>query len=320
MLKISIIILSKNEEKYIDSTLRGVFNQNTGQECEVILIDSGSQDSTLGIAARYPVKILEIPAGEFSHGLTRNRGARLATGDIVVFLNADATPVDEYWLKGLIEDFNNDEKIAGIYSRILARPECNPLRGWEVLNENPGSKQIRYIKDFYGYQRMKPPEKRAFLSFNSISCAIRRDFLLQYPFKDLGFGEDLEWGKRIMENGYKIVFEPQSAVFHSHNFYFSFTGTFKKYFDDSRINNSLLNIWSWRNFPALILHIAYKILRDITHVLNLHKGVFYKAGWIFYSPVIRMAEFLGIIAGANSKYLPDRLCAAFSLANEIKTN
>jgi rhamnosyltransferase len=169
MLKISIIILSKNEEKHIDSTLGAVFKQNTDQKYEVILIDSGSQDSTLDIARRYPVKILEIPTGKFGHGLTRNRGARLATGDIVVFLNADATPADECWLKGLVEAFNDDERIAGIYSCILPRQDCNPLRDWEILNENSSSRQVRYIKDFNGYQRMKPQEKRAFLSFNSIS-------------------------------------------------------------------------------------------------------------------------------------------------------
>ncbi|MDO8489416.1 MAG: glycosyltransferase family 2 protein [Candidatus Omnitrophota bacterium] len=314
------MILSKNEEKHIDSTLDMVFKQNINKEYEVILIDSGSQDSTLDIARRYPIKVLEIPAVEFGHGRTRNFGARAANGEIIVFLNADATPTDECWLGGLVDAFNDDEGIAGVYSNILPRPDCNPLRSWEILNENVNSRQVRYIKDFNDYQRMKPREKRVFLSFNSISCAIKKDFLLKYQFKDIEFGEDLDWSKTVMEKGFKIVFEPQSAVLHSHNFYFSFTKTFKKYFDDSRINNGLLNIWSWKNCPLLIGHVAYKILKDAVYVWNLNKGVFYKIGWLFYSPVIRTSELFGIIAGINSKRLPDRLRLSFSLVSDIKIN
>lgn len=95
-----------------------IFRQDIDKQYEVIIIDSGSQDSTLEIARRYPVKILEISANEFSHGRTRNQGARVANGGIVVFLNADATPTNEYWLKSIVDNFKNDERIAGVYSRI----------------------------------------------------------------------------------------------------------------------------------------------------------------------------------------------------------
>lgn len=320
MVKISIIILSKNEEKYIDSTLDMVFKQNIDKRYEVILIDSGSRDSTLEIARRYPVKILEIPSDEFGHGLTRNQGVQAAAGDIAVFLNADATPTDECWLKGLVDAFKDDKSIAGVYSNILPRPDCNPLRSWEILKENVSTKQVRYIKDFNDYQRMKPRDKRLFLSFNSISCAIRKGFLLQYPFKDIEFGEDLEWSKRVIENGFKIIFEPASAVLHSHDFYCSFKETFKKYFDDADINNRLLNIWSWKNSPELIGHIAYKIIRDIAQVFSLNKAILYKIRWVLYSPFIRAAELFGIISGLNSKHMPGRLRSSFSLVNKIRIN
>lgn len=65
---ISIVILSKNEEKYIGTALDMVFSQNIDKKYEVIIIDSGSIDFTLEIARRYPVKIIEISTGEFGHG------------------------------------------------------------------------------------------------------------------------------------------------------------------------------------------------------------------------------------------------------------
>ncbi|MBU1997867.1 MAG: glycosyltransferase [Candidatus Omnitrophica bacterium] len=319
-MKISIVILSKNEEKYIGSTLDSIFKQKIDKEYEVIVIDSGSCDSTLTIAARYPVRIIHIPANEFGHGKTRNYGAQTAIGEVIVFLNADATPQDEYWLKSMVDNLKNDARIAGAYSRVYPRQDCNPLRFWEIITEGAGDRQVKNIDDFSGYQYMKPREKRIFLSFQSISCAIRKDILLKYPFENnIEFGEDLEWSKRIMEKGFKIVFEPKSTVLHSHNFYYSFVKTFKKYFDDARLNNRLLNIWSWRNLPILAAHVIYKIVRDLGYVLSLNRGMFYKIGWLFYSPVIRMAELFGIIAGINSRYLPGRIHSAFSLVSEVKT-
>lgn len=319
---ISIVILSKNEECNIGPVLDMVFKQDIDKQHEVIIIDSGSKDSTLDIAKRYPVKILQIPAEEFGHGRTRNQGVKIAGGEIIVFLNADAIPKDENWLNSLIANFKNDEKIAGVYSRIYPKANCNPLRSWEILNDSSfhNKKRIKYIENFDNYYHMNSRNKRRFLDFQTISCAIKRDVVFRYPFKDIRFGEDLEWSKRIMEKGFKIIFEPESTVFHSHDFYLSFTKTFKKHFDDAKLNNHLFNIWSWRNFPILAGHIGYKIFRDVRYIVRLNKDMLYKIGWLFYSPVIRLAEFFGIIFGANSHLLPNRLRNHFSLVSEIKKN
>lgn len=317
---ISIIILSKNEEKHIGAVLEMIFRQVTDKKYEVILIDSGSQDSTLEIARKYPLKIKEIPANEFGHGKTRNLGAQIASGEIVVYLNADALPRDKNWLNHLFDNFKDDEKIVGAYSRIYPQPHCNPLRTWEILNDIAHSykQKVKFIDNFANYYQMNSRDKRRFLAFQTISCAIRRDFLLKYPFQDIDFGEDLEWSKRIIEKGFKIVFESESCVVHSHNFYFSFFKTLQKYFDDAKLNHRIFNMWPWRNFPMLAGCIVFKILRDIKYILTLNKELYYKIRWLFFSPVIRLAELLGIVLGANSQYLPRRLQNRLSLVKEIK--
>lgn len=319
MPEISIVILAKNQERFIGENLKVIFNQEINYEFEVIVIDSGSTDKTIDIVKKYPINLIQITPEEFGHGKTRNYGAQIAKGKIVVFLNADAIPKDENWLKSLIDNFKNDEKVAGVYSRIYPQADCNPLRSWEILNENNYKKrQVKYIENLDGYFHMNPRNKRKLIAFQTISCAIRKDLLFKYPFKDIEFGEDLEWSKRIMEKGFKIVFEPGSIVLHSHNFYSSFIKTFKKYFDDARLNNELFNIWPWRSFAYLAGCIIYKVIRDISYILTLNKNLLYKIGWLFYSPVIRLAEFLGIIIGANSQHLPSRLQNQFSLVCEIR--
>ena len=59
MAKISVIIRSYNEEAHIGRLLSGIIQQ-TWKELEIIIVDSGSTDATLSIAAQYPTKILHI--------------------------------------------------------------------------------------------------------------------------------------------------------------------------------------------------------------------------------------------------------------------
>jgi len=314
---ISIVILSKNEEKYILSTLEAVYGQNIDKRYEVILIDSGSKDSTLDIARDYPVKIIKISAGEFGHGKTRNFGTQITKGKFIVFLNADATPVDEYWLKNLIDNFQFDEKIVGVYSRLYPRKNCNLQRRWEILDDNYYfDKRIKFIDSFDEYNKLNTEDKRKLISFHTISCAIKKEFLFEYPFKDINFGEDLEWGKRIIEDGYKIVYESGSGVYHSHNFYNSFIDTLRKNFDDAKLNNFLLNRWSFKNIHILLSYTGYKLLKDLRYIFNLDKTFLYKIGWILYAPIIRFAEFCGITLALFDK-LPRKLQHRLSLANQV---
>ena len=62
------------------------------------MIDSGSRDASLAIAAAAGAEVLEIPPADFGHGRTRNLGAERTSGELVAFLTQDATPV-EGWLR-----------------------------------------------------------------------------------------------------------------------------------------------------------------------------------------------------------------------------
>ncbi|NEQ09520.1 MAG: glycosyltransferase, partial [Moorea sp. SIO4E2] len=61
----SIIIRCYNEEQHIGRLLSGIMQQ-TIQDVEIIVVDSGSTDATPSIASRYPVKLLSIKPEEFS--------------------------------------------------------------------------------------------------------------------------------------------------------------------------------------------------------------------------------------------------------------
>jgi rhamnosyltransferase len=63
----SVVIRAYNEEKHIGRLLEGIQHQ-TAKDVEVILVDSGSSDSTVSIAESFGAKVVHIPAQEFTFG------------------------------------------------------------------------------------------------------------------------------------------------------------------------------------------------------------------------------------------------------------
>ena len=73
---VSIVIPTKNAGKLLNRVLAMVFRQKTEYSYEVICVDSGSGDETLGIIRSYPCRLFEIPASEFGHGRTKGTMAQ----------------------------------------------------------------------------------------------------------------------------------------------------------------------------------------------------------------------------------------------------
>ena len=299
MTKVSIIILTKNEESKIYDTLKSVFDQRADFKYDVVVIDSGSKDKTKEIIKGYPAKLVEIKPQDFGHGKTRNLGVSLTESEYVVFLNGDATPQDSKWLKSLIDSFSRHDNLAATYSRIYPRKDCNPLRAREIKEDSYMFGQlIKEIDDVNVYESMDAERKRKLIAFHTISCAIRRDVLQSIPFEDVEFGEDLIWSKGVLETGYKIAFEPDSKVVHSHDFYSSFRKTAKKYFDDSMLNQKIIRRWGTLALIKLWVILVLVSVKDILYISSLQKDLLYKTNWIIRTPLIRIAEYLGTLAGA----------------------
>ena len=83
---VSVIINAFNEEKYIESTLKGVRNQ-TYNNIELIVVDNGSEDKTAEIAKRYDAKVERLVDKGISKA--KNYGAFKSKGDLLAFLDSD---------------------------------------------------------------------------------------------------------------------------------------------------------------------------------------------------------------------------------------
>lgn len=302
-MKISIIILSYNGiSDHLKETLDAVFMQKTDYTFEILVIDSGSVDGTIEfLRENKNLRLHQIPNSEFGHSKTRQLGAELVDGDIAVFLTQDAVPMDNLWLQNLVENFS-DKDVVGVCSRVLPRRDANVLKKIEVMSDlSARSERIEaQLGDNETDSDLSFGEKRRrYYFFNDVSSAIRRKFLLENPFPDVEFAEDVEFAKVALSKGKRIVFEPTSAVLHSHKY--EILKTYKRNFVDAIYHREFLGVKSVPSFYRFIFNILYLIRRDIIEIDNYGVAFFEKLKAFAYSPVIHFAEQLGQYNGSNKK-------------------
>jgi rSAM/selenodomain-associated transferase 2 len=114
--EISIILPVLNEAAILAAALT---NLPQSPDVEIILVDGGSDDATLAVAGRFPqVRLVTAPRGR---GAQMNAGARLAQGDILVFLHID-TGLTPAHLAALRQAARDPEVDAGAFYLHLAPP------------------------------------------------------------------------------------------------------------------------------------------------------------------------------------------------------
>jgi rSAM/selenodomain-associated transferase 2 len=150
-LKYSIIIPTLNEEKTIEDNLihlKGLIELYS-DDVEIIVVDGGSIDGTLGICKKYNVKIITT---EKSRGKQLSEGAKSAEGDVLIFLHADLKlPANTF--NFLDMNFTVDLKAAAFRMRL----DCNKMlykvysffTRYDTIFTTFGDQGLIVRKDFY---------------------------------------------------------------------------------------------------------------------------------------------------------------------------
>ncbi len=95
---ISVIIPARNEAARIGHCLASLRAQTLApDDYEVLVVDNGSDDDTVAIAAVFGAQVIPMPSGTVS--ALRNRAAQIARGSVLAFIDADCV-ADPNWLTG----------------------------------------------------------------------------------------------------------------------------------------------------------------------------------------------------------------------------
>ncbi len=311
-MKASVVIPVKNGGARFRQVLDGVLGQAAPWPFEVLVIDSGSRDGSVEFAQSRGCRVEQIPSAEFGHGRTRNLGARLTSGEFIVFVTHDACPLDEHWLAQLVGAADLAPDVAGAFGRHCAYGDARIVTERElevhfhgfgaaanaVRNDDPA----RYAQDV-GY--------RQFLHFfsNNNSC-LRRSVWERIPFPDVDFAEDQIWAKSVIEAGFAKAYAPQACVYHSHDF--GLVETAQRAYDESRALRRLFGYVLVPSLPRLLRDWIYLVGRDEAWVMQSRRGALEKAKEAAMVPFLNAAKLVGRYLGARESRLPVWFARALS--------
>jgi len=201
---ISIIIPSYFSQLTIRECIQSLQAQETEEEFEILIINS-SPDETYKIIKKYFPNISLIQLKKrTSAGQARNIGIQRAKGDIFAFIDSDCIACSD-WLKKMVLWHKKGYKVVGgaivnkSRKNIFSRAEY-PLEILEFSPNNP-RKEVKF--------------------FSAANCSFSREIFDKYgPFPDIRAGEDLILSHKIVEEGEKIIFDPEIKVFHKNEISF----------------------------------------------------------------------------------------------------
>lgn len=202
---VSVIIPARDAADAIGHLVRTVRAQRRpGLGFEVIIVDDGSRDGTGEAAEREGARVVRRPRRPEggNPAAARNRGARDAEGDLLVFLDADCVPTPG-WLRSLLEAHERGETVVGgsleLPPGLVLSARCDYYCGWynaharrpagPVPNHPPGNLSVR---------------RELFLS----TCMFEERQPIAFAHEELG------WQAEIRRRGHVLWFEPRAVVWH----------------------------------------------------------------------------------------------------------
>lgn len=189
-LEVNKIILMNTEQKYFDRFADGssFFSKYTN------------------------ICITHLPKKEFDHGKTRRQGVEKSDAPFFVLMTQDAMPRDKYLLERLTAPLESED-VAAAYARQMAAKGCNVIERYTRQFNYPEEKCVKSREDI-GRLGIK-----TFFCSN-VCAAYRRDIyeLLGGFTEHTIFNEDMIYAAGAVKAGYKIVYEADAQVVHSHNY------------------------------------------------------------------------------------------------------
>jgi len=235
MIKYSVIVPAYNAMNTIEACLKALTRQSTDkEEYEVIVVDDGSIDRTSDIAKQFPIKYFwqknQGPA------TARNKGAKEAKGEIILFTDADCIPQNN-WIEEMVKPFDDPKVIA--------------VKGAYKTNQKSLTAKFAQIEFEERFKMLKQAESIDMV--DTYSAGYRRSIFLSFGGFDPSFpvanNEDTELSYKMSQAGHKMVFNPDAIVYHLNH-----PDSIKRY----------AKLKFWRGYWRMVVYKKYpnKMLKD----------------------------------------------------------
>ena len=199
---VSVIIPVRNAEAALARCLDALGDQSFPREQrEVIVVDDGSTDGSRRVAEARGVRVLSQACQ--GPAAARNAGVAQARGELVLFTDADCVP-DRDWIRNMVAPFAAAD-VAGVRGLYRCRQRQLVARFAQAEYEEK-------------YERLKKGDRIDFI--DTSAAAYRREVFVKEGGFDATFrtasGEDTDFSFRLAGRGYRLVLNPDAAVYHEH--------------------------------------------------------------------------------------------------------
>lgn len=312
---VTVAIPVRNGGWLLEQTLGAVFAQAlpNRRALEVLVCDSGSTDGSAQLARSLGAEVFEIPAGEFSHGATRNLLMERAQGSHVAFLTQDAVPAGREWLAELLGAFDLGDDIALVSGPYVPRADASPMVARELtqwFNEfsTDGAPRVDRLTC---EERARPAGSllgRAGFFTDANGCVARAAWE-SVPFRRVSYAEDRALALDMLRAGYAKAFVPSAPVIHSHEY--PLLGWLQRSFDEAR---ALREVYGFTE-PAAASRIALNVWGNVGADLRWAspRGIAPTVALLARSTLHHTARTVGRALGSRAPSLPPRVASMLSL-------
>ncbi len=272
-MKCSLVIRAYNESLHLGRLLEGITHQSV-KDVEIILVDSGSTDSTVSIANAYGATIVHIPPEEFTFARSLNLGIQPASRELIVIASAHVYPVYPNWLESLLFPFEDDQ-VALVYGKQRGGQESRFSEHQIFQQWFPEADVARQMNSFC----------------NNANAAIRHSLWARHAYDETLTGlEDIAWAAWAQGQGFAISYSAEAEIIHVHeetpgavyNRYRREAMAFKRIFPEAHFN-----IYDFFRLTAS------NLLNDLDQALRRHR----LAGNLVSIFWFRIVQFWGTYQG-----------------------
>jgi len=294
-MRVSVIIVSWNALHHLRTFLPSVVASAT-RDVEIVLADNASTDgSAEWVRATYPDVNIATFDQNYGYCGGNNRGAEVATGDILIFLNNDVR-VDPNWISPILKRFRSDASIAVVQPKLRSheRPHefeyAGAAGGFLDAHGFPFCRGRLFdtVETDHGQYDQASP---IFWASGAALC-IRADVFREVGGFDEDFVfhmEEIDLCWRVQQLRLSVWYEPDSVVYHLGGGSLPPSNP-KKLFYNYRNNNAMLvkNLPAGRLFPVMI---ARNALDQIAMLRLLFKGDIKGSAAIWKAGAVALLDF-----------------------------
>ena len=273
---ISFIIPNFNGKKLLEKNLPKILlaADYWSGKYEIIVVDDASKDDSVDFLKKtYPQVKLIIHKSNQKFAVSCNDGVDKAKGEIVILLNSDVIPYKDF-IKPLLVNFRQKNVFAA------GCKEEAQINDKKVFS---GRALGAFKRGFLVHRRAKNQDKKNTLAATG-SAAYRKSIWEKLGGLDSlykpAYMEDIDISYRALKAGYKILFEPQSKVFHQHETT-NIKAMGKKGIKLAALKNQFIFVWKNITDKELLMShfiwLPYHLIVDTIRTKGLFALAFVKA-------------------------------------------